>query len=54
VSENRNGIYHNLTTGDTANNIDRQGVRGSLRFKPADKLSVDVILDYERNTSTAC
>lgn len=50
VSENRNGIYHNLTTGDTANNIDRQGVRGSLRLKPADKLSVDVILDYERNT----
>jgi iron complex outermembrane receptor protein len=48
VSENRDGIYHNLTTGDTANNIDRQGVRGSLRFTPTDRLSVDVIVDFER------
>jgi iron complex outermembrane recepter protein len=48
VSENRDGLYHNITTGDTANNIDRQGVRGTLRFTPADRLSVDVILDYQR------
>ena len=48
-SENRDGIYHNLWTGRKDNNIDRQGVRGSLRFTPSDRLSVDVILDYEKS-----
>jgi iron complex outermembrane recepter protein len=50
ISDNRDGVYRNTTTGDTANNIDRQGVRGSLRFSPDDKLKVDVIADYERST----
>jgi len=49
VSENRDGIYRNLTTGDTANNIDRQGVRGSLLLTPTDRLTVDAIFDYERS-----
>lgn len=47
-SENRDGLYHNTTTGDTANNIDRQGVRGTLAFTPSDALSINTAFDWQR------
>jgi iron complex outermembrane receptor protein len=47
-SENRDGLYHNTTTGDTANNIDRQGVRGTVTFTPSDRLTINTVVDWER------
>ena len=48
-SENRHALYHNITTGDTANNIDRQGVRGTLAFTPSELLSITTALDWQRS-----
>ncbi len=48
-SENRNGIYHNTTTGDKANNIDQQGVRGTFKFTPSGQLTINAVLDWERS-----
>jgi iron complex outermembrane receptor protein len=47
-SENRDGLYRNTTTGDRANNIDRQGVRGTLDYRAIDALSVVAVFDWER------
>jgi iron complex outermembrane recepter protein len=49
VSENRDGLYHNTTTGDTANNIDRQGARVTLMFTPLDRLTINTAFDWERS-----
>lgn len=47
--ESRDGLYHNLTTGQSANNIDARGVRGTLRLRATDALTVDLIADWERS-----
>ncbi|MBL4589101.1 MAG: TonB-dependent receptor plug domain-containing protein, partial [Alphaproteobacteria bacterium] len=46
VSKNRDGIYTNLTTGEKGNNIDTQGVRGSLRYTPSSALEVNATVDW--------
>lgn len=47
--ETRDGLYRNLTTGESANDIDARGVRGTLRFTPGDQLTLDLIGDWERS-----
>jgi len=47
-SDNRDGIYSNLTTGDKANDIDSRGLRGSLRYLPSGKWTVNFIADWEK------
>ncbi len=46
-SRTRDGLYYNLTTNEDGNNIDSQGVRGSLRFTPSDKTEVNLSGDWE-------
>ena len=46
LSLQRNGAYRNLTTGQRANDIDSQAIRGSLRFTPTEALEINLIGDY--------
>lgn len=46
VSKNRDGMYTNLTTGEKGNNIDTQGIRGSLLFTPSSNLEIDLKMDW--------
>jgi iron complex outermembrane receptor protein len=46
--ESRDGLYRNLTTGQSANDVDMRGVRGTLRFEPSDVLMVDLVADWSR------
>lgn len=46
VSRNRDGIYTNLTTGEKGNNIDTEGVRGSLRYLASDDLEIIATVDW--------
>src|SRR3546814_4915619 len=40
------GAYQNLTTGERANGVDTQAMRGSLRFTPDDVWEVNLTADY--------
>jgi iron complex outermembrane receptor protein len=44
--DKRDGYGKNLFTGKDIDDLDSQAVRGSLRWKPADSLTVDLIGDY--------
>lgn len=46
--ESRDGLYRNLTTGESANDVDMRGVRGTLRFEPSSALTMDLIADWSR------
>lgn len=43
-----NGAYRNLTTGNRANGIDTQALRGSLRFTPSDDWEINLVVDYSK------
>ncbi len=45
----RDGLYTNLNTGEKANNIDTQSMRGSLRFTPSDATDIFLSADWERS-----
>jgi iron complex outermembrane receptor protein len=47
--ESRDGLYRNLTTGQSANDIDARGVRATMRFKPSQPLVIDLIADWARS-----
>lgn len=52
----RDGYVNNLAPGqDDLNGQNQLGIRGSLRFKPSDELTADLILTYDRqrNPGTA-
>lgn len=42
------GAYRNLTTGNRANGIDTQALRGSLRFTPNDDWEINLVVDYSK------
>ncbi|HWU01247.1 MAG TPA: TonB-dependent receptor plug domain-containing protein, partial [Novosphingobium sp.] len=46
------GYLHNITTGQTLNGENNWGLRGDVRFKPTDGLTMDVSAEYTRNTAT--
>jgi len=45
----RDGLYKNLTTGESGNNINTQSLRGSLRYTPSDATEVLLSADWERS-----
>ncbi|MCB2107132.1 MAG: TonB-dependent receptor [Rhodobacteraceae bacterium] len=47
--DQRDGLYENLTTGESANNIDVVGGRATLKFTPSDALTVSVVGDWIRS-----
>jgi iron complex outermembrane receptor protein len=44
------GYTLNRLTGNKGNDADRKAIRGALRFKPDDKLTVDVSLNYSKSS----
>jgi iron complex outermembrane receptor protein len=48
----RDGTVYDVTTHDHVNDLDRQGVRGQLLYRPNDNLSVRVIADYAREAQS--
>ncbi|KMS53412.1 TonB-dependent receptor [Sphingobium cupriresistens] len=42
------GAYRNLTTGNRANGVDSQALRGSLLFTPSDDWEVSLTVDYSK------
>jgi iron complex outermembrane recepter protein len=44
----RDGMLHNVRTGDDVNDLNNQGVRGQLMFVASDKLSIMATADYSR------
>jgi iron complex outermembrane receptor protein len=42
------GAYRNLTTGNRANGVDTQAMRGSLRFTPDSDWEVNLVVDYSK------
>ena len=44
--DKRDGYGENLYTGKDIDDLDSQAVRGSLRFKPSDSLTIDLVADY--------
>lgn len=49
ATEDRDGLYKNLTTGQTANDINSRGVRGTFKFTPSNELTVTAIADWAQN-----
>ncbi len=49
MSDSRDGLYKNLTTGDTANDTNSHGLRGTLKFTPSKQLTVNLIADWEKS-----
>lgn len=49
LSDHRDGIYRNLTTGQSANDINVNAVRGTLKFTPTDRLSITAIGDWAQS-----
>ncbi|MGO1329508.1 MAG: TonB-dependent receptor [Idiomarina loihiensis] len=49
----RDGFIENIAPGqDDMNGVDRQALRGSLRFQPSDVVTADLIYSYEKNEDT--
>ncbi|MHA4836411.1 TonB-dependent receptor [Sphingopyxis sp. MSC1_008] len=42
------GAYRNLTTGNRANGVDSQALRGSLRFTPSADWEINLVVDYSK------
>ncbi len=53
-STKRDGLIHNVTTGEDVNNQDNFAVRGQLLWKPSDTFSVRLIADYNRQETDCC
>ncbi|HEX7849401.1 MAG TPA: TonB-dependent receptor [Sphingomonas sp.] len=50
----RDGVIHNIVTGDDHNGIGNQAVRGQLLFQPNDRVSVRLIADFTNFESNCC
>jgi iron complex outermembrane receptor protein len=48
----RNGVYHNYGVGPDQVSLNYYAIRGSVSFKPTDRLSSTFIYDYFKNDST--
>jgi len=48
----RDGYVENLLGGDDFQSVDTGAVRGSLRFAPSDRFSLDVIGNYQKDSPT--
>ena len=48
-TEHRDGLYTNLTTGQRANDVDNNGIRGTLKATPSKDLTVSLIADWGKN-----
>ena len=48
----RDGTVDNLLGGPDFQSVDTGAVRGSLRFKPSDRITVDIIGNYQKDTPT--
>ena len=47
-TRNRDGLYRNLVTDEEANDIDVQAFRGSLRYTPGDRTTINFSADWEK------
>ena len=47
-TRNRDGLYRNLNTDEEANDTDVQAFRGSLRFTPGERTTIDFSADWEK------
>lgn len=50
----RDGVIHNIVSGDDHNGIGNQAVRGQLLFQPNDHVSVRLIADFTNFESDCC
>ena len=48
----RNGYVENLLGGDDFQSVDTGAVRGSMRVQPSDRVTFDVIANYQKDTPT--
>jgi outer membrane receptor protein involved in Fe transport len=48
----RHGYVDNLLGGPDFQSIDTGAVRGSVRFKPSDRITADIIANYQKDTPT--
>ena len=48
----RHGYVENLLGGPDFQSVDTGAVRGSIRFKPSDRITADIIANYQRDTPT--
>ena len=53
-NNDRDGFEHNVVTGDSVDNRDRQSLRGDLLWKPDANLEARVIVDWNRIHETCC
>ena len=51
LSTQRDGYTHNLFTGSDIDGRDMYSVRGSLRFKPSDRTTIDLMVSYMEDNS---
>ena len=49
LSDHRDGMYRNLTTGQSANDVNVNAVRGTLKFTPTDRLTITAIGDWAKS-----
>ncbi|MBL8630402.1 MAG: TonB-dependent receptor [Rhodospirillaceae bacterium] len=49
MTDDRDGLYRNLTTGQRANDINVRAVRGTLKFTPSDALTIGMIGDWAKS-----
>jgi len=54
TTNTRDGVMHNLTTGNDINDRDRWSVRGDLLWRPSEDLSVRIIADYNTINEVCC
>lgn len=49
LTDDRDGMYRNLTTGESANDINTRAVRGTLKITPTDRLTLSLIGDWAKS-----
>lgn len=49
LTDDRDGIYNNLTTGESANDINTRAARATLKFAPTDKFTATLIGDWAKS-----
>jgi iron complex outermembrane receptor protein len=49
LTDTRDGIYRNLTTGESANDINIYAVRGTVKLMPTDRLTITAIGDWAQS-----
>jgi len=54
LSNNRDGYFENLETGNEINERDRWGVRGQLLFLPTENITFRLIADYDKLDEACC